>query len=335
MNVQRIVIHQIEKEQGVLEAHLTKSTSILQVDDDVVFLVEKLNDAFRKDEKVVKTEFKEEPQDFQNGVVDYIESIDDDSFYDLSVKSITALSNQLRASPLASGGYFVFIHYEHRNTDFLSVYLVRDTEEVMFKRGENQNFRVNKTTVVNTSKLAMACRIDIEKLQNEEPRYLHFTHKQISISEYFVNWIEASLADKSKEDTSTLIKMISNVELPRDPDTNEKYEEDKFRKNLFDYISSVGRVVKIREISENFWGNSEFLPDFIEENNLQINMEFQATPSLLRQLNRYVFKAGKVRLSFAKGDWTRGTIYRGDDNLVIIDSPEIRAEIDQQFGNDD
>lgn len=333
ISVHRIVIHQIEKEQGVQEAHLKKSEELIDVDDNVEFLCDRLNDAFKKDEKVIKTEFIDTQEKvFQHQIKDYSSNPNNTKFYDLSIEAIDELRASLQGNPLAKGGYFVFAHFTYRNTELVAVFLVRDSEEVMFDRDPSiSSFIVNKTTVIDTSKLAMACRIDLGKLGDNDFRYLHFTHRQTEISEYFINWIEASLADKSKEDSRNFLKLIDFVDLPLDQETNEVYDGDKLRANIFEYVKTAGKVVRVRDISKQFWDDSDYLSSLAEEKEITINQEFQAVNSIFQQLKKYELKSGRIKLSFAKGDYEQGTVRLGDENQIVIESQELRDKLEGLF----
>ena len=332
MEIKRIVIHEIQKEKGVNEANLNLSESLTDVTDNVTFLSERLSDAFKKDEKVIRTEFIEEEDVFQIAINSFLNDKNDETFYEFTELAIKDLRKRLMSSTLATGGYFVFLNYETQNTEYIGVYIVRDTEEVIFNRSVDAGiFTVNKTTVINTSKLAMACRVDLNKLVAGQKRYLHFTHRQTEISDYFVNWIEARLANKSKDDTESLIKIINNIDRPIDPETNEEFEEDKFRTKIFDYINSIGRTVRVQDIGRNFWNDPDKIVDFAEENDYDINTEFQAVPSILKRLKKYEVKSGKIKLSFSHNDYNLGIIGVGDDNQVVINSTEIRKQVDKLF----
>ena len=147
----------------------------------------------------------------------------------------------------------------------MGVFLVRDSEEIIFDKDEDGMFIVNKTVIINTKRLAMAARINKNKLQKNKSRYLHFTFKQADISDYFVSWIEVRLSEKNLEDTKTLVNLINNhVEMPIDPATQAFYEPEKLRNSVYDYIQSVGRVVKISELSSAFWDDKDYLATVIE-----------------------------------------------------------------------
>ncbi|SDR90363.1 nucleoid-associated protein [Winogradskyella sediminis] len=336
IRIKRLTIHQIEKQQSVLEAHLKTSKGLIPIDEKVDFLVEKLNDAFRNDEKVVRTEFLEEEEEeevFQKSLKSFVESETDELFYKFSINALKKMKKILQSTTLATGGYFVFVNYQYGDGSYVGVFIVRDSKEVIFNRNDEDNFEVNMTTIINTDKLAMAVRIDSGRLEENKDRYLQFTHKLSSTSNYFSEWIEADLLDKSEDDTKALISLINGLtEFPINPETGERYGGEEFRIKVYDHINSAGRVVRLSELGKTFWNDSNYLTNYIDENEIQINHQFQAVSTILGRLKKYEIKSGKVKLSFSRADIENGTINVGNDDQIIISDSALRRKYDELNG---
>ncbi|MCY2685871.1 nucleoid-associated protein [Salinimicrobium sp. TH3] len=325
MEISKVVIHQIAKEQGVNYTELYETDNILKINENVQNLIEKLNEAFKKDEKVIRSEFLEERNDFQETIRTFVDDETEEAFLHFTKRSIRRINDLLTGSNLATGGYFVYADYKNNGLDYVGVFLVRDSEEIIFDKDEDGTFIVNKTVIINTKKLAMAARINKNKLQKNKSRYLHFTFKQADISDYFVSWIEVRLSEKNLEDTKTLVNLINNhVEMPIDPATQAVYEPEKLRNSVYDYIQSVGRVVKISELSSAFWDDKDYLATVIENNNIDINQEFRAVASILSRFKKYSISSGKIRVSFSRSDIDQGRIYSGEGNLLVIDNQVLK-----------
>ena len=330
MEILRVTIHQIIKEQGINYTELVESNDLLAIGENVENLIEVLNDAFKRDEKVIRSEFLEQQDRFQTSLRTFCGDNSDENFLNFSIESIRRINDLLTGANLATGGYFVYAEYEYRNRNYVSVFLVRDSEELIFDRSEDgASFVVNKTTIINTKKLAMAVRVDRDRILANQERYVHFTFKQADISDYFITWIEVHLSDKNREDTVSLVNLLNDIDpLPNDPDTNAVYEPEKFRNKVFDYIQSVGRVVRIPELSNSFWGNKDFLGDLIDERGIDINQEFRAVTTVLGRLKKYSLSAGKIKLSFSKSDIDQGRIFRGDGQQLVLENPIIARKFD-------
>lgn len=324
MEVKRAIIHQIVKEQSVAPS-LISSSSLLELNENILTLGFKLNEAFKKDEKVLKTEFIETQNVFQKELRNFVNLYDDNSFLKFSNDSIVRMIDLLTTNNLATGGYFVYLEYQYRNSNFVGVYIVRDEEELIFKRSSNdENFEVQPTTIVNTNKLAMAVRVMVDKIN--ENRYLHFTKKQQYLAEYFFNWIEANLAPKSDDDTKKLIQLLMQLnaeDLPKKPESEERYNMDEIRTMVFDNIQSTGRIVRIKDLSQSLWNDREFLDDKCEEYDIHLSGEFQANYSILKKLKKYEISSGKIKLSFSQNDIDQGRVILGESNQIIIESEEL------------
>lgn len=331
MQLKKAIIHLIDKEQGQ-GPRIDKSSSTLNIDDNTEDLVERLNEAFKKDEKVLKTEFVEEKNVFQSTVEVFSKDKSVEKFMDFAEASLIRMADLMTGSNFATGGYFVFMEYEYRNVNYLGVFMVRDSEEIIFKKSDSNNYTVNTTTIVDTSKLAMAARINLSLYSNNETRYLHYTKRQQHQSDYFIDWIEADLAEKSIDDTKALLKIINSLgpdELPFKPNSEERYGSEEFRNRLYDHINSSGRLVRIRDLSRNFWDDENFLTNKAETEEIDINGEFQAALIILKRLKKYEIKSGKIKISFSKADKDGAKVRAGNNNQIIIESEELRAKFDE------
>jgi len=337
MEVYKTIIHQIKKEQGVLEAHLNPSDDLLQIDNNVEDLVENLNNSFKKESRIMRTEFLESNNEYfqsdlkisMNGSTG-INTFTDDSFKKLSDDTIKTLQLLIMNHPFVSGGYYVYSHYSKFGRNYLGIFLVRDAKKVNFTRDTKKNvFVVNTTTIIDTDKLAMACRIDIEKYRNNEDRFLHFTnYKQSEISEYFIKWLEANLASKSDDDTTKFLSIIDNIDLPIDPETNKTYQEDKFRNMIHASVTSTGGILRLKELGSLFWNNENFILDYIEENDIDINNEFRVKKATFNYLNKFSFSYKKLNIGFTKGDWNICKVRTAGTDQIIIESKELKDKIE-------
>lgn len=331
MELRKAIIHLIDKDQGQ-DPRLDKSAEALVIDENSRALCERLNDAFKKDEKVLKTEFLESSNIFQTRLKAFSEESSMDNFLEFADRSLYRMTDLMAGNNFATGGYFVYMEYSYRNMDYLAVFMVRDSEELIFKKTESNNFEVNTTTIVDTSKLAMAVRVNYPSFLRNETRYLHYTKRQQHQSDYFIHWIEADMAQKSDDDTRALLRIIDSLlptDLPVLPDTEEPYTTEQFRNTLYDLINSSGRLVRLSDLSNTFWDNPNFLSEKAEEAGIEINYEFQASISILRQLKKYELKAGKIKISFSKADKDSFRVRQGDENQLVIESKELREKFDR------
>lgn len=85
-------------------------------------------------------------------------------------------------------------------------------------------------------------------------------------------------------------------------------------------------------MGKTFWDDSNFLTDYIDENNINISHQFQAVSTILGRLKKYEIKSGKVKLSFSRADIENGTINVGNDDQIIISDSALRRKYDDLNG---
>lgn len=330
MRAIRTIIHGIKKEKQVREGHIVPSKAHLVESDATNLLGEKLNKTFQRDKKVIRSEFESGPRAFQNGVAKMKGAPTDEAFMKWSVESMKRLKDLISSEPLATGGYLVFMEFEMDSSEFVGVYFVRDSQMVSFHL-KNNTYQIDLETVVDTSQLAMAARINLKRYRKGKDRYHEFTFSGAVKSGYFAKWVEVSLLDKSAEDSEALVKLIDLLpELPVDPETGEAFEGDKFRRHVLAHINSVGGTVRLNEVSKAYWDDEDYLADFAQRSDIQINHEFQAVDNIIKQLQKYKMKSKSLELAFAKSDLDNGRVLQGDQpDQVIIKDSKIRAALDE------
>ncbi|GGF42515.1 nucleoid-associated protein [Echinicola rosea] len=332
MKVYKFVIHEIGKEKNINEARPTYSDSLNRINQNIEDLVEKLNKGFKRDERVVRTEFDDSfTYIFQNEFGNYVCSKTDGQFFRFSMETIKEMVKIIQGVPFATGGYFVYTEYSLNDSNtYVGIFLVRDTEGVIFNKREDGKFTVNKTMVINTEKLAMAAKISLQDFEKKNDRYLNLAQPNTgTVSNYFgENWIGAKLVEKNNIYTESFLKLIKIVELPINNETSQKYEIDSFREEVFKFIEGNGKVVRLNEIGDRFWGNPEYLVDIVEENNLDISNEFKAT-SKINYLKKYEIKSGKLKVGFSLGDVNSGRVRIEEDDKIIIEYKPLRNKLDK------
>ncbi|WP_192085522.1 nucleoid-associated protein [Algoriphagus sp. Y33] len=331
VNVKKFVIHEIEKEKNVNEGFGQFSTSLNDVNDNIIDLITKLDKGFTKDERVVRTEFEDKYSFvFQDELKNYIDNQSDKVFFSFTKNSLTEMVKIIQNIPFATGGYFVYSVYKVNNKTYIGVFIVRDSEGVIFNKGVKGRYTVNTTMVINIEKLAMACRILIDGVVKGEDRYLHLTQpRKGTVSDYFSEtWIGSKLVEKSISDTNSFLELIKKVDLPIDPETRKIYNIDSFREDMLKYIEGNGGVIRLTDIGMRFWENDEYLIDIVEDYNLNISNEFKASSSI-KFLRKYEVSYGKIKVSFSVGDINSGHISIEDDDKIIIESKQLRSKFDK------
>jgi nucleoid-associated protein len=336
LNVQKVVIHELLKEARSNEASTYISQNLLEITEDIRELASKLEESYSKDVITYAVFNNETGRLFPSEFARYHASVKSDTeFMQFTTRTLNQLRDQIRNVNLAKGGFFVFAQYENRGTVFLSVYLIRDSDGVLFKKDPStHSFEVDRIKYMNTEKLAMGCRINFAKYATGDGSYLSLIkNKQIDISEYFNNWIAIQQAESSTEFTNTLYNIINNIEPPSNDDGTLTI--DNFRKAVVEYINTQpSKIVNLKQLGLHFYDDEQKFIDYANENNLTIDHEFRTNSKALKKFVRIEINADGINLKFTRGEFLRKIkISEHNRNQVIIESERFANSLRSEMNN--
>jgi nucleoid-associated protein len=174
MELKKIIIHELIKEQKLTLANEYLSSSVYDINGDTIDLADRLNRSFIRD-SITYAIFKiEEGDKFPNYFSHYqLSGQQNLDFVTFTRSAIMNLKQIISPIIFASGGYFVFAEYQEGNINYVSVFLIRDEKGLVFrKKQDGKGFEINSVSHLNTSKLAMGCRINIDRYKNNDGKYL-------------------------------------------------------------------------------------------------------------------------------------------------------------------
>lgn len=318
MEIKRVIIHNIEKEQNQ-KARIEYSNQLYDKSDnkckkllDVVYssfkrtikygiFAETCNDAFHKK--------------FDNYLKS--ETSSDEDFINFSKNVLLDLKTKMDTQSLSKGGYIIFAEITNMAESFFIIFVVRDKSGPKLSF-QNNNMRIDEITHIDTDKLAMACRINLKAYQDKKDRYLSFlSTTQNEASKYFIDWLEVQTQKKDTEDTKKLRTIINQIDLPKDENGNE-IPRDKLRVKVFD-LCKVSQTVNIKALSETIWKDPDYIPDYAENKNIDINSEFSFDATELGKLKKYSINGDGIKLDFPP-DTINTAIYidpNNGDTLII------------------
>jgi nucleoid-associated protein YejK len=340
MDIQKVIIHELIKNQGVTTARDFLSDSVLDLNEETANLVETLDKSFKRD-FINYAVFNEEGQDdFPHYFERYQSGRDnDDSFISFSKSAVLNLKQIIRNVIFAKGGYIVFAKYTVNDTPFIGIYLIRDEKGILFnKNSESHSFSIGSVSYLNTNKLAMGCRINLIKYTNRDGRYVAMIKNNlVDISDYFRNWINIVQPESSTEYTNALFQIVSTITSPVNPETNQPYPLDEFRKNVHDYVKSrPNKTVNMAELGRHFYDDETVFIQFAEDNNHIIDTEFKVDGRSLKKFCHFDIRADGIRLLFARGDYdTKVRLSEDDNDKVIIESRAFANRLRNEYRNGD
>lgn len=339
MNVSRIIVHQLNKNENEQQAILDISQNLLAVDELSTNLVQKLDSSYRRAEITYAFFDDSVPNVFPNEFRSYIQSGDEDEFLLFSQNTIRNLKDRVETISPAKGGFLVFSQYEINSKEYIGIYLIRDTIGMLFRKNRGMaTFVINPTEHLDLDKLAMACRIDLELYRTSNGKYLSFMKRKMNdISEYFIKWISVSDRESNKILTRNLLNLVNLVDrLPRN-DNNVEISRDEFKAEVYRYVSSLPtKNVNINDLSEHFFSDETYLMDFAERNNISINTEFKPDNSELKRFIQIDLDSDGIHVQFSRKELnTKVRFDRQNRNIVIIESEQFASALRQEINRND
>ncbi len=320
--LKQLIIHELSKEPESPEATLFLSQEPLPLDEKSHQLIEKLNDIFDQKSDTLQGFFSA-PEDalFPGYFQDLAEKeFDTAAFIHFSRESMQALQLSLQGVTGAKGGYLVYALYEIFDVQLLGIFLIRDTEGIVFEKDEDL-FSINTITYLNTDKLAMAGRIDINKFSSGNARCLELikhTKSQKTISEYFINWIGLDQPESSKELTTTFLNLVEELPLPKMPESNQHMTETEFKEEVMNFaMSRPHKTIKLEEFDQQFYGKEDTAKNFVQENEIPLEQEFRFDQNTMKRFFNFRASSEGITINFNRKHITSGMVILEDDRIII------------------
>jgi len=339
MKVNRFVVHELikevrKKEDPVVEPQLIPSEKLATVDISSTTLIEQIHKSFSGNTSLKHTHFEDRNDKvFKKTFEAYVASMSDELFYKFSDDSLKELKVEIQKEPFATGGYYIYADYEFDNKQFISVVLLRKRPglNLIFKDGV---FAVSTTENLNIDKIAMGFRLNYEiyKSSDSERNYIALiTNQQDKLSGYFKEWVVAAGVISDEKNTNQLVKIINNIDLPKDEHGRDKYTRETFKKACFDFIDQhPDKQVNLKILSTYMFGedNDTALNDYASSNQITIDNEFKRNAGALNRLITIKAKVDGIELNV---DYTKlndnEVDVQEDNNIIIIRSEELVRQI--------
>jgi len=337
--VNQLIIHELVKEADSSEARLFLTSQPVPLDERAEGLIDKLNQTFVQKEDTLQG-YLNSPEDalFPGYVQLLVENqLSEEAFMDFSRDTMNALQLSLQGVVGAKGGYLVYADYTEYESRILSIFLVRDTEGLVFDKQEGQSaFELNPVTYLNTDKLAMACRIRIDRYEAGSGRYVELikhAKSQKEISEYFINWIGLDRPESSKELTASFLEMVNGLPLPVDNETGEVMEESQFREQVLNFaMNSPQKTINVKQFEQEFYGDAKAVEQYLENNGRELEEEFRYDKGTMKKYYNFKASAEAMYIYFNRRHIQEGQI-RVEGENIILHVPELAEQVMDIMGD--
>lgn len=322
MQINSLIIHEIRKEANTTNsATLYLSNSLLDVsNENVIKIVTSLEDSFSR-KTLKRAKFSEDgfKEDFQN-----FRSIDIMNFSDVLTRK---LKNKIDSISPAKGGYLVFAKYT-TTQDFLAIFLVRNTEGSRLIPSDG-SWDLDSTQYLDVEHFAMGAKINLSILNGDsEDRYISLVRGNTDISSYFEAWIGLDDPKQENKDAQALYNIANQIELL------DGMTRDSLKRTIFDYAkSSTGKVVNLRDLSTYIFQDENYITNYCETNNIDIDGEFKLAGANLNRFYKVSVKANNIELTFPRSSFNPNEI-EIIDGQVVIHSTELAQRIQNAIDSD-
>lgn len=331
MEINFAIIHKIARKSGE-GVRISRSNECLDVQNELVqSMIDQLDSKYTKRQKFTYAVFSDEETIFQSKFNIYSKNQTSDSFVDFTQKAAGALKRIIETTSAAKGGYLIFAQYK-KNYNFLSIFLVRDTKGVNFKKSTTSaSYFLTTKTHINMENIAMVCRINMDMLKEKKGSYLTFSNKKDTISSFFINWISIKQLHTNETDTNNLRQLLSIIQLPPN-ETNKTI----FLEKVADYIQKNEYQIHLYDISKRFYGSKSYLIEQCELLNINISPSFKANPAALKNFSRIKASADGIDLIFKRSKLDNRTVKLDfQNNQIIIESEILLKKIQDELPNND
>lgn len=324
LHINQLIIHELEKEVEASEANVFLTEELIPVDERAALLVTKLNAAFIGKGDILQG-YLNRPEDalFPGYFQDLVDKqFEESAFVDFSKNTMNALQLALQGVVGAKGGYLVYADYTQFDARILGIFLVRDTEGVIFKKDTAEStFNLDAITYLNTDKLAMACRIHINRFQNSKDRFVDLikhAKSQKAISEYFINWIGMERQESSKQLTNTFLEVVNHLPLPVDEETGSAIQEGEFREKVMNFaISSPEKTLRIDDFDRHFYQEQGTTQQYLLDNEIALDNEFHFDTGQFKKHYNCRISAEGIALNFNRSHLSNYIVEVEGDSIVI------------------
>ncbi|MGJ1507885.1 nucleoid-associated protein [Sphingobacterium siyangense] len=323
MKLNRIIIHELIKDAGKIEASFKPSTSLLTVNDGLASMIQEVHDSF---EKLINSYHKFKPHSERKAVFINAHKYSngdetDNRFYNWSKTSMRELEGEIKSVPFATGGYYVFSDYELNGLRFLSIVIVRNKEAFNIKWDPAaEMYNVDSTENINIDQMAMGFRLNVNLYKGAASRnYIALINKKgDGASQYFKDWVCVDEGTGPKQNTNNFIDIIKKIGLPE----NFEGDDDVFFKHVYDTIDAEYKgnngFVNVDRISELFYRDRARIRKYAEEEyGQELDSEFKVHTDSLKKLIRFKAAVKGLTISLDIGLFQNDTVVLKDNSVII------------------
>lgn len=339
MEIKEAIIHELIKEARQTEhAAVDPREERLPINDVLVKLTQEVIRIYNRQSNGYGTFHTDENlYRFPKLASQYI--ADEHDFVEFSKTTANLISEQMKRSTFASGGYLLIIRLNIADKDWLIAAILKlkpgtaieeDTKELIESLG------------LDVEHLHEAARIDINKWKENSHPYLSFVKKRSGkddVTLYFRNALGCSDYTDSKYHTTQVMKAIDDYMEAKDWSKDKIIKTRQEIHRYFKLKTENKEPAILRSIAQTVDEKApEVFEKYLVDGDYGVNGNFEPHPKTYRRYKRVAGKLGNISISFDVSDVIDGKINydKNSGNIIIPGGVESKLvkEI-REYQNDD
>lgn len=312
ITIQNIIYHIFEKEAHK-EGSIALNPSTLTPDDNHIEFLTLLTEKYAKQAGKSFGHFGTDIDVYKMPTL-LTDHLANDDFYRLSERMMNILKDEADKEPLATGGKVFICQYTENDTNFILITVLTDHTTFSAK-----DWQFAKTESLDLERLKYAGRINIDRWQADEERYISFLKgKQAEISGYFKHFLGCDDTVIAKTETIKLLALIDKfIESQKmDFDNGQSFKE-KAQTYLKDLIDSKTEFNTQSFANHLHPDEPQLLIDVLSDVDMGIADGFIPDVRMIKKLSTYTAKTKDWQFSFNNEAVTSGEITHNNGKIII------------------
>ncbi len=323
MAIRNLVFHKLSRWQEDQPSNVTHGPLVDQANADHQALFSQLKKLFQFRAGKLFGEFS--TTDAESHLKPWLQEVRDGSlsFLSLSEKYLGQLKELVDKTAESFERHVLIIEEDHADGDRFWIFLLEDASGLMLER----DLSLNTVDYLNTSKLELALKVDVEAWQSSDNEAPYLTvikgRGAAKLGEAFVQSVGFQSSVDTQKETDTLMEVLSNYTKQSSPE-----ESTQVRQRAYDFCveqQQLGEAVPLSELSGYIDENQPTrFAEFAEEQaNIRPNRELRPDTRKLKHLVRMSGKGNGLSLSFSSDLFQQTILYdEQSDTLTITAIPK-------------
>lgn len=261
---------------------------------------------------------------------------DEQDFLAFSRAATGRLRDELAKYPFAEGGIVLFCHYRYLAVEYLMVAVLNSLSSMRV----NEALDLRTTHYLDINHADIVARIDLTEWETNptSTRYLSFLKGRVGrkVADFFMDFLGASEGLDAKAQNRGLLQAVDDFTRENAMD---KHKSQEVRQQVYSYCNEqlqAGEEIALASLSETLpWEGEQRFESFVAEKGYELEENFPADRSTLRQLTKFAGSGGGLSINFDAlllGErifWDPNT-----DTLTIKGTPpNLRDQLQRRSGN--